>query len=242
VTERDAGHQTSSGSTGGDEADSTADGGPLAPEKQAVVDLLGALAYGEMTAFERLAGDSRLAPSLGDKAALGAMAVAEFGHYQRLHEHLVGMGVDPEQAMAPFVRALDEFHDTTVPSNWLEGLVKAFVGDGIAADFYREVARLLDPDTGALVLEVLADTGHAAFAVERVRAAIANDPTVAGRLALWARRIVGEALAQAQRVVVDRESLAYLLGGIGDLAEVARLFARITDAHSARMTALGLSG
>lgn len=242
MTERDTARQSSGDSTNDDDAAAAADDGELAPERQAVVDLLGALAYGEMTAFERLAGDSRLAPSLADKAALGAMAVAEFGHYQRLHEHLVGMGVDPERAMSPFVRALDEFHDTTVPSNWLEGLVKAFVGDGIAADFYREVARLLDPDTGALVLEVLADTGHAAFAVERVRAAIAADPTVAGRLALWARRIVGEALAQAQRVVVDRESLAYLLGGIGDLAEVARLFARITDAHSARMTALGLSG
>ena len=38
-------------------------------------------------------------------------------------------------------------------------------------------------------------------AVDRVRRAIEEDPVVAGRLALWGRRIVGEALAQAQTVV-----------------------------------------
>jgi hypothetical protein len=61
------------------------------------------------------------------------------------------------------------------------------------------------------VLEVLADTGHAQFAVEHVRAAIAADPKVAGRLALWARRLVGEALGQAQRVAAQRPALACLL-------------------------------
>ena len=47
------------------------------------------------------------------------------------------------------------------------------VGDGIAIDFYREVAALVDPRTRALVLEVFEDTGHAGFVQDRVRAAIA---------------------------------------------------------------------
>ncbi|MHB8340359.1 MAG: ferritin-like fold-containing protein [Mycobacteriales bacterium] len=217
------------------------DGNARSDALDAVVDLLAALAYGELTAFERLAADAQLAPTLADKAALGQMAVAEFSHFRRLREQLANLGVDPEQAMAPFVGPLDAFHRNTAPSDWLEGLVKAYVGDGIAADFYREVAAFVDPATAGLVQEVLADTGHAAFAVEHVRAALAAEPVLAGRLALWARRLVGEALVQAQRVAADRDSLARLLGGAGDLAEVARLFARLTDAHSARMAALGLS-
>ena len=100
----------------------------------------------------------------------------------------------------------------------------------------------MDPPTRDLVLEVLADTGHASFAVATVRAAIAAEPALAGRLALWARRLVGEALAQAQRVAVDRDALARLIvGGSGDLVEVGRLLNRLTDAHSKRMQALGLS-
>ena len=67
----------------------------------------------------------------------------------------------------------------TGPSNWLEGLVKAYVGDGLAADFYREVAEFVDPATRELISEVLADTGGAEFAVREVRAAIADEPGLA---------------------------------------------------------------
>lgn len=214
--------------------------------RSAVVDLLGAMAYGELSAFERLAEDAKLAPTVADKAALAAMAVAEFQHFSVLRDRLEQLGADPQEAMAPFQEPLDGFHERTSPADWLEGLVKAYVGDGIATDFYREVAAYLDSPTRDLVDEVLEDTGHAAFAVDRVRAAIAADPRVAGRLALWARRLVGEALGQAQRVAAERDALAALLvGGLGergsDLAEVGRVLARLTDAHSARMGALGLS-
>ncbi|GAA4949783.1 ferritin-like domain-containing protein [Yinghuangia aomiensis] len=217
-----------------------------AATQAAVIELLGVLAYGEITAFERLAEDAKMAPSVDDKAALAAMAVAEFQHFTLLREHLAGLGVDPAEAMAPFVKPLDAFHRHTAPSDWLEGLVKAYVGDGIAADFYREVAGHLAPDSRTLVEEVLADTGHADFVVETVRAAIAADPRVAGRLALWGRRLMGEALSQAQRVAAERDALsALLVGGLTvpgfDLAEIGRMFTRITEAHTARMAALGLA-
>ena len=46
-----------------------------------------------------------------------------------------------------FRRGKDEFHAHTAPSDWYEGLVKAFVGDSLARDFYREIAAYLDADT-----------------------------------------------------------------------------------------------
>ena len=112
---------------------------PLADEdyRLAVVDLLGALAYGELTAFERLAEDSKLAPGMRDKAAISAMASAEFGHFQALHDGLLALGEDPFEAMEPFRETYERFHAKTAPRDWLEGLVKAYVGDGLAADFYR---------------------------------------------------------------------------------------------------------
>ncbi len=219
--------------------------------REAVIDLLGVLAYAELTAFQRLSEDASLAPTLEDKAALAEMAVAEFGHFQLLHRRLVDMGADPEEAMRPFATALDAFHHQTPPHDWLEGLIKAYVGDGFAMDFYREVAAYVDEDTRNLVLEVLADTGHAQFAVDRVCAAIERDSKLAGRLALWARRLVGEALSQAQRVAAERDALsALLVGGVdrpessesnADLAEVGRMFARLTSAHTKRVRTLGLT-
>lgn len=215
-----------------------------------VLDLLGLLAYAELVAFFRLSDDAALAPSLADKAALGGMAVAEFAHFRMLCGQISQMGAVADQAMLPFVAALDSFHARTAPADWLEGLVKAYVGDGIAADFYRAVAELVDPRSRALVLDVLADTGHAEFVIARVRAAIADDPPVAGRLALWARRLVGEALAQAYRVAAERAPLAQLLASgdqagtgsaAGELGDVGRMFARLADTHAQRMAALGLA-
>jgi len=214
--------------------------------REAVVDLLGALAYGELTAFERLADDATFAPTIADKAALARMAVAEYHHFELLRDRLEELGAMPERAMEPFTEALHSFHERTAPGDWLEGLVKAYVGDGIAEDFYREVSAYVDGSTRALVLRVLEDTGHSEFAVDRVRAAIAEDPRRAGRLALWGRRLVGEALSQAQRVAAERDALSTLLvGGVdrpgADLAEVGRMFARLTENHTRRMAALGLS-
>lgn len=214
--------------------------------RAAVVDLLGVLAYGELSAFERLVGDARLAPTVADKVALSGMAVAEFRHFRRLQDRLRELGVDPESAMEPFRAAVDEFHRSTAPSTWLEGLVKAYVGDGIGEDFYTEIAAFLDPATRELVVEVMADLGHSSFAIDRVRAAIAEDPRVAGRLALWGRRLVGEALSQAQQVAAERDSLdALFVGsesrpGIG-LGGVGAIFKRIIEAHARRMASLGLA-
>lgn len=212
-------------------------------ESPGVADLLGVLAYAELSAFARMTEDAaQLAPSLADRAALSELAVAEYAHFRLLRDRLTELGVDPEQAMRPFAEALDAWHTQTRPADWLQALVKAYVGVGIALDFYREAARRLEPSIAKLVDEVLADEGRAGFAVERVRAGVAADPVASGRLALWARRLVGEALSQGQRVAAARPELAGLLvrSGADDQAEISRLFAALTEEHGKRMAALGL--
>ena len=42
--------------------------------RRGIVDLLGVLSYGELTAFDRLAEDAKLAPNTRDKARLASMA------------------------------------------------------------------------------------------------------------------------------------------------------------------------
>ncbi|MGW2147787.1 ferritin-like fold-containing protein [Nonomuraea bangladeshensis] len=207
-----------------------------------VVDLLGVLAYAELSAYARMTEDAAtLAPSLADRAALSELAVAEYAHFRLLRDRLTELGADPDGAMAPFAGALDAWHAQTRPADWLQALVKTYVGDGIANDFYREVARHLDPAVAKLVDEVLVDEGRSQFAVERVRAGIEADPTVGARLALWARRLVGEALSQAQQVAAARPELALsLMEASGGQADISRLFATLTEEHNKRMAALGI--
>jgi tRNA-(MS[2]IO[6]A)-hydroxylase (MiaE)-like len=223
-------------------------GQPGVPEgeyRKGAVDLLGLLAYGALAAFDRLAEDARQAPTLADKVRVASMAAVQISHFERVRERLAELDADVMVAMRPFHAAFNGYHEHTRPKDWLEGLVWTYVGNGFAADFYREVAAFVDSDTRALVYQVLEDEGQTEFVVEHVRAAIATDRKVAGRLALWGRRLVGEALSQAQRVAADRDALTSLLTGTVDrpgldLAEISRMFTRLVENHSRRMASLGL--
>jgi 1,2-phenylacetyl-CoA epoxidase catalytic subunit len=75
------------------------------PHLEGTIDLLGVLAYGELTAFDRLSEDARMAPTLAGRAALSRMAAVEIGHHGMLADRIVELGADPSEAMAPFVAA-----------------------------------------------------------------------------------------------------------------------------------------
>jgi bacterioferritin (cytochrome b1) len=212
------------------------------PDPAAVIDLLGVLAYGELSAFDRMAHDARMAPTTALRAALAEKAALEMGHYRKLVDRIAELGADPQQAMAPFVIPVETFHARTEPRTWGEALVKAYVGDGLAADFYREIASYVDEPTRSLVDEALADSGNAEFAIREVGVLLVQDQTATSVLSLWGRRLVGEAISQAQHVAAERDALVRLIvGGAGDLTAISALIDRITGRHVERMRAIGLS-
>lgn len=207
----------------------------------AATDLIGVLAYGELVAFERNGVDASKAPTLRDKVELGKLAAAEHRHFEALCAFLAGNGVDPLAAMEPFTSAFDTFHDNMAPRDWLEGLMKTYVGDGIAADFYREVAGLLDGAEAAVVLSVLNDSQDSGYVVDRLREAIEADPTVAGRLALWGRRLMGEMISQGTIVAGSRPALRDALVQRGAEIDLGGMVNRLAVSHGRRMDALGLA-
>jgi hypothetical protein len=209
-----------------------------------LTDLLGVMAYGELSAFERLSSDARYSPTLHDRAVLGRIAVVEFQHYELVRAVLEGMGVDTEAAMLPFQPSVDHFHERTRPADWYESLMKAYVIDTLYADFYRTVARYVDAGTRDLIEQIQSAEEATAVLQERLKAALADDPRLASRLALWARRLLGEALTLAQRVSLEHA----LLGGLSGLDDVGAkelvraLMAELAANHSRRMAGLGLAG
>ena len=209
---------------------------------RAVIDLLGAVAYGQLVSFERITADAVIAPTLADKAALAGIASAKYDHYKKVASRLTELGADPIFAMQPFVEAINQLHENLAPRDWLEGLLDVYVGDGIVSDLYRELATQMAPDVVDLIEEVLGDVGHDDFAITRIQAAIADDEKVAGRLALWGRRLMGEMISQATLVSAARPELHTLfLEAARDADNMSGLINRLTVGHARRMDLLKLA-
>lgn len=208
---------------------------------EAVGKLFAVLAAGEYAAFYRLIDESSMAPDVRSGIAIARMAASEIGHFDVLAQQLVQRGLDPAGAVARYRSVFDQYHEATTPRTWLEALVKAYVGDGLAADFYTELAEILPPTARDIVAQVMSETGNSQFAREQVRSAIAADPALRSPLTLWGRRLLGEAVTHAQWVLAAEDGVMDLLfAGASSLHGVADFFESITARHAQRMSDMNL--
>ena len=206
-----------------------------------VNELFSLLAYGEVAAFYRLTDEARMAPDLRGRINMARMAAAEMGHYDVVRVTLGARGVDVLAAMAPYAPALERYHRLTMPSTWLEALVKTYVGDAMAADLYLAIAGSLPDEVAEVVREVLAETGHSQFVVAEVHSAVTASSRQRSRLALGSRRLLGEAITQAQFVLADHDELVDLVLAGGGLGQLTEFYERLQHTHDDRMRQLGLA-
>ncbi|GAB3230524.1 ferritin-like fold-containing protein [Mycolicibacterium hippocampi] len=213
----------------------------VSPLHPGINELFALLAYGEVAAFYRLTEEARMAPNLRGRINMASMAAAEMNHYEVLRDALERRGVDVVPAMTKYASALENYHRLTTPSTWLEALVKTYVGDAMAADFYLETAGSMPDEVADVVRSVLSETGHSQFVVGEVRDAVTASDRQRHRLALWSRRLLGEAITQAQYVLADHDELVDLVMSGGGLSQMTDFFDRLQHTHSTRMRELGLA-
>src|ERR1700751_4574359 len=207
-----------------------------------VNELFAVLAYGEVAAFYRLTDEGKKAPALSGGIAMASIAGAGRGHYELLRDALESRGVDVVPTISRYASALDGYHRLTTPSTWLEALVKAYAGDALAADFYLQNADELPDEVADVVRAKMSQTGHSQFVVAEVRAAVTKSGRQRSRLALWSRRLLGEAIPQAQYVLAEHDELVDLVVSKTDgLTQLAVFFERVQRTHDERMHELGLA-
>ena len=163
-------------------------------------------------------------PSTG-RAALARMAAAEIAHHERLTDRLTELGADADRGDGAVRRRAGRL-PRRHPAEHLAG----GPGQGLRR---RRAGRRLLPGGGGVPAAAGPGAGRwrcsptpGTPTSPSARCAPRSPPTrkVAGRLALWARRLVGEALTQSQAVIAEHDELAELIiGGTGDLAGVGEL-------------------
>lgn len=211
------------------------------------LELLGFIAYTELTTFTRLAGVAATAPTPGHHLRLVRLAGDALDRMERILARVGELGGDGDAQLLAFDGTFDDYNARTVPGTWWESLLKGYVGSGVADDFCRIAVDGLDAETRVLVQGVLDDNRNAEVSITVLADAAGADAVLASRLALWGRRLVGESLGLVQTMLVQHEALGRLVVDGARLrtgeveADQGWVFSQLTAEHTRRMGRLGLA-
>jgi hypothetical protein len=222
---------------------------PYTPEPR---EFLGQLAYLQLSQFEILTNELKFSPKTQYKAELSEAAAKSFDKYRAISRKLAGLGVDPTDAMDPYVERIETFHSRTAGNNWHESVIKVYLVSGLLDDFYRRLAVGLDAALRSDVEKALNDKKFEAFAKRVLLESMEADPQLASSLALWGRRLMGDVLLEL-RGAFDNRKLAGLPKtkkltseeerdlNLAAYSKIEPLISELIGAHTVRMDAIGLT-
>ena len=198
-----------------------------------LVQVLGAVAYGEWKAYEGAKADAAAATDDMTRRRYRKVAAEELRHHKGFVARLEALGADPERAMRPYRTALDRYHAAEARST-VEGAVVAYLGEGVADDLLQWLRTVVDEETSAFIDTVIADEEeHEANAAADLRDALDTTPGSRREAARASRRMLVHMLWSGRDSAAPMA--AFLRLGNGD-----RLLRAILGGHARRMKAIGL--
>ncbi|MBW3619563.1 MAG: ferritin-like domain-containing protein [Actinobacteria bacterium] len=210
----------------------------------ATVELLGALTYGQLRAFETTARAVRHAPDARAADRIADHAAQEHRSYVLLRDRLVELTDLGGAVMDRQKPLFDEFFDQAPVDDWVGACTFFGTGLPLAADFIRELAPSLDERTAGVVLDALADRD--AFerdAIESIRTIVAGSPERMAEVKRHVADVLGRALTGFQAAAAGTDALAVLLAtpaGDDGRDPTKRVVMTVLAGHRRRMHALGI--
>lgn len=212
----------------------------------ATVELLGALAYGQLRSFEVTSRAIRHAPDARVADQLAELAASEHGRYVALRDHLAARTDLATAVMDRQKSQFDAYFDHAPVDDWFSACAFFTFGLPIAADFGRAIAPALDDRTATVVVGALADrASFEDFAMEHLAAQLTDD-AARERARQTVADVLGRALTQFQGVIGDTDALKVLLAahaqqeGVSDESQVKDLAIAVLEGHRRRVVELGL--
>ncbi len=212
----------------------------------AMVEVLGALAYGQLRSFEVTVGAIRHAPDSRTADTLAELAIREHTAYAALRDHLAAHTDLATAVMDRQKPHFDAYFDRVPSDDWFSACTFFATGLPIAADFGRALAPTLAPETGTVVLGALADRApFETFAMEQLAAQLTDD-AARDRARHLAADVLGRALTAFQGVIGDTDALKLVLTegaqleGVSGETRVKRLAITVLEGHRRRVVTLGL--
>ncbi|HZU57229.1 MAG TPA: ferritin-like fold-containing protein [Actinocrinis sp.] len=190
----------------------------------------GAAAYAALAEFERLTALLPLAPGLADRMAVAEVIAQRYARYRELLER-AGAAGDPQPAMAAAAPAIEDALRRVESEDWWQALAAAVFGGALTEELFEimlgDQAGAAEPEQDGAASAGVEAKAADAWAAQRLRAALAEDPVLAARIAMWGRRLVGEAIVLAREFGGERYP---------ELAD------RLAASHARRLEDFGLAG
>jgi len=200
------------------------------------LEYLGRAAYVQLSLFEDLSRAVAIAPSTAAKEVLAEAAGAAVDKHRALIALLDAQGVVPADEMDRYRPAIDRFQRLTQGQDWTEAALTCYLAGGFLGDLFLALADGLPRELLPGAREVFGTNSDEAF-VALFAAAIADNPRLPAKLALWGRRVLGDALLVARDVL----SLSAGQATARDEERIEPAFSELVAQHTRRMDALGLS-
>lgn len=194
---------------------------------------------GQLDAFETIVADARLAPDLARRTQLTRFGLLQFAPVDHLLET-----VEEAELADTLAQALQSFHQYTPVTSWAQALVKTLITSGMAIDLLSLVDHEAI-DAIDLRAVTVAHTEVSEWARTQLSDVLDHADPETSRLALFARRMLGEASAQAQRVAGRATALMGMLTGeepgtSSEIEATSDLIGRLVELSSRRLEELGL--
>lgn len=188
----------------------------------------------QLAIFENAARAAAAVPATEAKVTLAAAAEVALERHRALLELLTARGEDAVAAMDRVRPVVDRFLRLTEGQDWVEAALTCHLAGGFLDDLFVALSDGLPGELGVQVRECFATRADPRY-LELFTRAMEDNPRLAARLALWGRRLLGDAM------LVARDALAFSEDHRSDEARIEPAFSELVANHTRRMDALGLA-
>lgn len=194
----------------------------------------------ELLVMQDLSALVAQAPSRDAKQTLTRAAAAALARHEAAVQVLEDLGAAVGRELSNVAGEFGEFSRRTQGRDWDERVASIVLAGGILRDFLQLLVEEFEPQPAGLAA-ALDDAETIESLNEILTARFQDDPRLSDRIALWGRRLTGDALLAVRRALGIPAGLPADRVVVGAEALLERLGSKLMAEHSRRMNRLGLA-
>lgn len=198
--------------------------------------IFGLLGYFSLNLQQRLAKDASLCPEVKQEVALAEMSAQSWQNYCVVAQRAQAKNINLQEEMGQCLGLMQQLEERLRPGDWYERLMKSYVILGAMGQFNAILVEALpEAERAHFVQGIRWDCHQVEWAKPLLAQLAADHATIASRLSLWGRRVLGDVIS-----MVRTAALAFPDMFVDSDLVIEELIEQLNQGHRERMTEVGL--